>query len=430
MCCSARAALDATFNGTGKVLTSFPFTTFDAAAAVALAGGKVYAAGSSSGNFAVARYNANGTLDTTFGGGTGRATVDFGNEDGANAIAVQSDGKVLVAGSTADPLNDPTVGMGFAVARFDANGTLDTTFGGGDGKQVLDIPGFDFETARAVALLAGNKFLVAGQATGGNDEQFAIARFNADGSLDATFGVGGTDGNGVVTTDFGPPAEGRSKPGGAAAIGLLAGGKFVVGGGSDVNFALAQYNADGTLDSAFGGGDGKVTTDIDGFTGFGNDAANALAIAPGGKIVLAGRSGGDFAVVRYDANGSPDASFGGGDGIVTTSFPTTISYATDSARRSAWRPCPTAGSSLPARRNPPPALNPSRPRVTLPWPGTTRTGAPTPPLTVTVGWSPASTARTPRRAVALQSDGKMVAAGSADSGGGDFALTRYLTNGA
>ncbi|MFN3564716.1 MAG: hypothetical protein ACK4V1_01855 [Burkholderiaceae bacterium] len=325
---AARGDLDPTFGSGGKVSTSFvtasDLTTdsADRGHALALApDGKIVVAGtttaggifrgfgSSNQNFALARYNPDGSLDTSFGGsifssGGGKAVTLFADDynDEARALALAPDGKIVAAGLTAKGTDSR-----FALARYNADGALDATFGS-DGRVVTPI-GSTNSSAYAVALAPTGKIVVAGYSYNGTNFDFALARYNADGTLDTTFGSGGK-----VLTPIGASDEI------AYALALAPDGKLVVAGyshsGTKFDFALARYNADGTLDPTFGSG-GKVLTPI----GAGHDYAFALALAPDGKIVVVGMSsnGGnaDFALARYNADGSLDTTFGSGGKVVT-----------------------------------------------------------------------------------------------------------------
>jgi uncharacterized delta-60 repeat protein len=243
---------------------------------------------------------AAGDLDATFGSG-GKVTTDLsGFNDRASAIAVQPDGKIVVAGTT----NVFAPASAFLVTRYNADGSLDQGFGiGGKATAV------DGGNASALAVQADGKIVVAGSAHG----DFALARFTTSGALDAGFGAGGQ-----VTTDF----FGRNDS--AAAVAIDGNGRIVVAGiarASDLpDFALARYNSDGSLDVTFGTG-GTVTTDYFGR----NDGASAVAVDGSGKIVAAGFAFSgpfpsvEFALARYNPDGSRDATFGT-DGRVTTDF--------------------------------------------------------------------------------------------------------------
>jgi uncharacterized delta-60 repeat protein len=286
---NANGSLDTTFSGDGRQTTDFG-AFFERANGVALqSDGKIVAVGGGGGDFALARYNPNGSLDPTFSG-DGRQTTDFGGFDEATGVGLQGDGKIVVVGSD---------GADFSLARYNPNGTLDTTFSG-DGKQTTD--GVFFE-ATGVALRADGKILVGG--TTGSD--FALARYTPNGSLDTTF-----SGDGKQTTDFGTDFDK------ATGVALQADGKVVAVGFSNGRFALARYTINGLLDTTFSG-DGKQTTDF----GSGFDEATGVALQADGRIVAVGFSGfggGRFALARYNPNGTLDTTFSG-DGKQTTSFP-------------------------------------------------------------------------------------------------------------
>jgi len=265
---------------------------------------------------------APGTLDTSFGGG--KVIVPAGtSDDYANAMAVQPDGKIIVAGRAAERLGD------FAVVRLERDGTLDTTFGPATspGKVLTDFAGAA-ETAYAVAVQPDGKIVVAGtSAVTGSGQDFALARYNADGSLDTGFGPGGT---GKLTTAFGADSDT------AYALLLQTDGKIVVGGDTSqgssttgVDFALARYNTDGTLDTGFGAdGTGKVITSLAAFGARDSIYALALQTVDGEARIVAAGGEGDFTVARYLANGTLDATFGAaGTGKVTALMGSTIGAA-------------------------------------------------------------------------------------------------------
>ncbi len=281
----AAGSLCLDFGSNGLVTTDF--TGSDLANAVVLqSDGKIIAVGQASFiAFALARYNSDGSLDSTFGTG-GLVTTDFGGTDIAEAAILQPDGKIIAVGRAS---ND------FALARYTSDGSLDSTFGTG-GLVTTDLGGTDI--AEAVALQPDGKIIAVGRA--GND--FALVRYTSDGSLDSTFGTGG-----IVTTDFGGGTDIAN-----AAV-LQPDGKIIAVGMSGSDFALARYNSNGSLDSAFGTG-GLVTTDFGGA-----DSANGVALQPDGKIIAVGRASSDFALARYNSDGSLDSTFGTG-GLVTTEF--------------------------------------------------------------------------------------------------------------
>jgi uncharacterized delta-60 repeat protein len=305
--------LDTSFGGDGKVTTSFGSGSFDFANALVIqSDGKIVVAGwssnaSSRSNFALARYLPNGTLDATFGG-DGRVLTDFGSDFGsAYALALQPDGKIVVAGYSSSASGGST----FALARYLPDGTLDPSFGG-DGIVFTDFGSGSYDGVSSLAIQADGKIVVAGWFDASGDSDFALARYLSNGTLDTSFGS-----HGAVRTDFGSGSYDY-----AYALALQPDGKIVVAGDSSVSggtaFALARYLPNGTLDTSFSG-DGKVRTDF----GISTDHATAVALQADGKIVVAGGSyaGGRnaFALARYLPNGTLDMSFSG-DGKVLTNF--------------------------------------------------------------------------------------------------------------
>ena len=313
--------LDDYFSGDGKVTTDFGGGTDDEANSVAIwlngsFNGQVVAAGSTTtapgegvDDFAIARYNPNGTLDRSFGG-DGKVITDFGGSDRASGVTIQTDGKVVAAGDSSIAFGDPH----FALARYNRNGTLDTSFGG-DGKVTTDFAGGG--AALAVQIQPDGKIVAVGYASRTTGPDFALARYNRNGTLDTSFGR-------RRQGDHRLPWAGDF----AEDLALQADGKIVAAGSivataDEVfhDFALARYNPNGTLDRSFSG-DGKVITTFGGING-----ASGVGVQPDGKIVAAGGglaagSGApedDFALARYNPSGSLDSSFGG-DGKVTTDF--------------------------------------------------------------------------------------------------------------
>ena len=304
-------SLDTSFDGDGKVTTDFGKSSVAHSMALQ-ADGKIVVAGYVFGggqtDFALARYNSDGSLDTSFDG-DGKLTTDFGTSfDVSSSLALQADGKIVVVGYRGG--DNQTNFVTFALARYNDNGVLDTSFGV-DGKLTTDIEGY----AQSVALQADGKIIVTGTKNQGNT---VLARYNENGSLDTSF-----DGDGTVTTVFGTPFDY------AQSVVLQADGKIVVAGQtrnidgdgnvSNSDFALARYNSDGTLDTSFDG-DGTVTTDFGG-----HDNASSVALQADGKIVVAGNTGrgsnADFSLARYNSDGSLDTSFHL-DGKLTTNFGT------------------------------------------------------------------------------------------------------------
>ncbi|HYC47653.1 MAG TPA: hypothetical protein VED01_19425 [Burkholderiales bacterium] len=281
--------LDPTFSGDGRATASL--NIFEEAHAVALqADGKIVLAGHTSASdgqgFVLVRFNPDGTLDSTFSV-DGFAAMRFESVPTASEILVQPDGKLIAVGS-----------RDFAVARFNSDGSLDTTFDG-DGK--ITTPLGVMNVVSGAVLLPDGKLIVAGGVTvdfvGTGDA--ALVRYNTDGSLDTTFGTGAT----LVFDIFGPSGDR------VEAVDVQPDGKIVLATASGSGFAVVRLNSDGTFDSTFDG-DGVVVTN--GAPGTPSD----IVVQPDGKILVSGRGSGDFVVVRYNADGTLDTSFHE-DGIVT-----------------------------------------------------------------------------------------------------------------
>jgi uncharacterized delta-60 repeat protein len=262
---------------------------------------------------------APGDLDTTFSG-DGMRTLSFGpGADSGREILALAGGKLLVAGQA-------QVGgtTRFGLARLRANGALDTTFGGGDGR-VVGPAG----AAWGLVVNSAGAIVVAGQADPG---LVAVARYTAAGAVDTTFGGG----DGLALTGFGAGTTSI-----AYDVILVGGGKILVTGevwnGVDYDLLLARYLASGALDTTFGGGDGKVVVDFAG----GDDGGFDLLLLPNGKFLVAGWAGvggqTDPAVYRFTAAGALDTTFGGGDGVARVNF----SNGSDGGGR--WCGCPTGG---------------------------------------------------------------------------------------
>src|SRR6266545_3518296 len=309
--------LDPTFGTDGKVLTDFDHST-DIANAVAIqADGKLVVVGTayqdndfSDEDFAVARYNPDGTLDKAFGVG-GKVQTDFpGLAAVASSVVVQPDGKIVVAGG-AFPLF--TFLGDFKVVRYNSNGSLDTSFGDG-GIVTTTFPEGSY--AFDVALQADGKIVAVGSA---NDPatfyDFAAVRYLSNGTLDATFGVAGK-----VHTDFGDQNFDRARSAALQPDGRIVAAGFAISQNGGVqNFAVARYTSNGVLDTTFSR-DGKTQID------FGNccQSANKVLLQSDGKIITVGYantedSDSDFLLARLSPRGSLDPTFGVG-GEVRTSF--------------------------------------------------------------------------------------------------------------
>lgn len=297
---NTNGSLDSTFGAEGIVTTSQDSIDFGAAAMALQSDGKIVVLTTGGLDLLVIRYNTNGSLDTSFGSG-GIASMRPLNglflPPLVGAVAVESSGDILVAAQA-------------VVVRLLSNGQLDSSFGTAGAASLLT-------SVQTLSLLSNGKFLIV---NGFNFTEGGEARYNSNGSLDTTFGVAGQT-----------PSLGA-----ALAIVPVSNGKFVVAGTLDSGppssngsvpqgFVLARYNANGTVDSTFGNRGAVVTA----FPNEGYSAAMAVAVQSNGFIVAAGttqsknpvfgQSPADFALARYSANGQLDTSFGS-NGLVTTAI--------------------------------------------------------------------------------------------------------------
>ena len=284
--CNSDGTLDNTFGTGGKVVTPIEPGS-EGNSVVIQSDGKIIMGGSSGWFINLVRYNSDGSLDTTFGtGGKVITDIDGYYNEKCKSVAIQSDGKILLGGYGQHNSSDDPY---FILVRYNPNGTLDHTFGA-DGKVIGRVG-----QGRSVLIQNDGKILLGG----GSNFTFALVRYNADGILDNTFGTGGE-----IITAVGSSGEGNS-------LGIQSDGKIVLGGYADGNFALVRYNTDGSLDNTFGVG-GKVTTLIGG-----NSAGKSIGIQSDGKILLGGYAEANFALARYNSNGTLDNSFGNGGKVIT-----------------------------------------------------------------------------------------------------------------
>ncbi|MGO8714932.1 MAG: delta-60 repeat domain-containing protein [Smithella sp.] len=403
---SVSGSLDTTF-GTGGIVTT-PIGSYDAYAyALGIqSDGRILAAGYSSNgsnyDFALVRYNTNGSLDTTFGtGGTVTTPIGSGNAI-ANALGIQSDGNIVATGSSYNGSN-----YDITLVRYKTNGSLDTTFGTG-GIVTTPIGSYD-AYAYALAIQSDGRIVVSGYSSNGSNYDFALVRYNTDGSLDTTFGTGG-----IVITPMGSGYDI------AYALAIQSDGRILAAGnsynGSNYNFALVRYNTNGSLDTTFGTG-GIVTTPI----GTGDSEALALGIQSNGNILAAGKSFNgshyDFTLVRYSTNGSLDTTFGT-SGIVTTPIGNYDSYAIALGIQS-------DGNILAAGKSPDGSNNDFA-LVRYNTNGSLDTTFGTGGIVTT----PVGNGADYANALVIQSDGNILAAGKSLNGSHyDFTLVRYNTNG-
>jgi uncharacterized delta-60 repeat protein len=310
-------SLDTTF-GTGGIASIANDGTFETV--VVQPDGKIVIGGTWFNEFGLIRFNSNGSIDTSFGTGGTVKTRIFTNSFGANLhdLAVQPDGKIIAVGYAHRWVSIPQKpGLEhfyeFATVRYNPNGSLDTTFDG-DGIAITSLNPFRAGGGETVALQPDGKIVVAANFQGGYSF-FTIFRYNPNGSPDTSF-----DGDGiayvsagstqVATVDVKIQSDGK----------IVFAGTNVPGFQQNQSFYTARLNSDGSSDNSFDG-DGQVITNING-----HDIPYGLALQPDGKIIVAGRASPDynsnpanFALVRYNPNGSLDSTFDG-DGRVSTSL--------------------------------------------------------------------------------------------------------------
>ena len=277
--------LDSTFGVNGIQTTDFG-RIFDAATSISVqTNDKItltwYMRNGNDKSIAFARYNLDGTPDNSFSD-DGKQIAYFGSSnDYYNSIAIQSDGKFVALGyigSTNDNI---------ALARYDSDGIADNSFNGGAILNDHINQGSTFYTSAAVQ--SDGKILASGYSWNASNYEFALARYNIDGSLDNTF-----SGDGKQMTGFG------SFGSRARAISIQGDGKILIAGSIGDNVGLVRYNYDGSLDNSFGN-NGIQNSD------FGlSDSATAIALQGDGKIVVAGT-----VIARYNTDGSLDMSFDG-----------------------------------------------------------------------------------------------------------------------
>ena len=282
----------------GVVITSMSAADDEAYDMLLQKDGKIILTGYSNTDIAAVRYLANGTIDNSFGSGGIVKTALRTVNPISSAIALQSDGKIILAGSANNgQTND------FALLRYNSNGNLDQTFG----KQGIVITSLSEgdDNATDVSVQKDGKILVVGCCNDGSKTDFALVRYNSNGSLDPTFGK-----EGIVLTSL---SQGDDQ---AVAMAVQPDGKILLTGYSNTNIATVRYKPDGSLDKSFGK-NGIVITSVNS----GEDEAEDITLQEDGKILIAGKSNNglnnDFALLRYNPDGSLDPTFGKG-GIVVT----------------------------------------------------------------------------------------------------------------
>ena len=302
-------SLDSTFNGNGKLVLNLANAADRIYDTVVQPDGKIVAVGYAfGGGFtqpAVARFNSNGSIDSSFASqGSLVLLEDSQFEDrSASRVALQSDGKIVFVVYTYGAASP------YTIVRLNPNGSLDQNFGNAG---VVTVAVGTNDTVAGLAIQASGKIVVAG--TSGNDTGGgpSLIQLNADGSLDLSFGVGGK----VLTTD-------ATVSGNVYAMCLDPAGRIVVAGSnstSDSNtFFTSRYNSDGFLDTTFGG-TGAV------YTAIGNgmfDSANIVSAQQDGKVLVAGENNESYAVFRYLSDGTLDTSFDGDGKVIIPNEGTT-----------------------------------------------------------------------------------------------------------
>jgi uncharacterized delta-60 repeat protein len=298
----SNGTLDNSFGNSGKVIQDIGSFDDYAYSLAIQADGKILLGGycnSASGwDFCIARFDSNGTLDTSFGT-SGKVIQPIGSShDHGYSLAIQPDGKILLGGYC-----DGGSGWDFCIARFDSNGTLDNSFGN-SGKVIQDISiGSSLDYGQSLAIQPDGKILLGGRCNSGSGLDFCIARFDSNGTLDTSFGNSGKVIQSISTgssIDYGQ------------SLAIQPDGKILLGGhcsnGSNNDFCIARFNSNGTLDNSFGNS-GKVIQDIDS-----DDYGNSLVIQPDGKILLGGYCDDgvniNFCIARFNSDGNLDTSFG------------------------------------------------------------------------------------------------------------------------
>jgi uncharacterized delta-60 repeat protein len=306
-------SLDTSFGREGRLSARYGFESKLSSVALQ-ADGKIIVAGATSylnyrGNFALARYNSNGTLDESFAGGGLLITRFEGSSHASSTIAIQPDGKIVVTGQLT-PAYQPGFPLqyDFVVLRFNSDGLPDTSFGR-NGEVITDFGGRK-EHSKALLLQADGKIIVGGSTT-----EYAVkppypdlllARYNPDGSLDQSF-----NSTGMVITPYRTPYESFTT------MALQGDGKILMASNvysdKDGDILITRYNADGSIDQDFGV-EGRVTMDFGGY-----DYVQSLLIQADGKIVTAGyqreyvlgHTGSSILLARFNPDGSLDQNFGG-----------------------------------------------------------------------------------------------------------------------
>ena len=288
---------------------------------ILLAGSMGTVANNGEGQFYLERLNSNGTLDSTFGT-AGFVTTSIGPNAFATSMLVLSNGQIILGGATDDSATAPT-NANFALVRYNANGASDTTFGN-NGTVITDFPGN--EEVDSLALSPSGQIVAAGAYFLYPDVGFDVARYNANGTLDTTL-----NGTGMLQYNLGQTGS-NSFP---AAVAVQSDSKIVVGSHTNSEFALYRFNANGSIDTSFGNADTATTagtliqSSVATSTGAVEGSVTKLAIQMDGKILAAGQTNDlfqPFAMVRFNQDGSVDRGFANNGAVVISDPNALVGY--------------------------------------------------------------------------------------------------------
>jgi len=300
--------LDSSFGNNGKVLKPSGGAFYFDHSLVIQTNGKIIVVGTNMETITLVRYNTGGALDKNFGK-NGTVTADSGSGNTGNAVALQADGKIIIAG---------TANHHMILERYKTNGSTDSSFGN-NGKVTNNL----FDNGNALAIQSDGKIIVAGDANNsvGNKSGFiSVARYNTNGSPDLTF-----DKDGTVSTDITDPPE-YFGSGYATSLAIQSDGKILLAGYNydefpQGGFVVVRYLSNGKPDNRFG-----TNGQMHKYNYPNDDRCYSIAVLPDNKILLAGYSYGqqqgtgfDFVLLKLKVNGSFDSSFGT-NGIVLTDF--------------------------------------------------------------------------------------------------------------
>lgn len=307
---NANGSSDNTFGNNGKVITQFS-SSYNIAYSLGIqSDGKIITAGVVNNGFyndiGIARYNSNGTLDNTFGT-AGKVIFSLSGNIVTKKLAIQSDGKIVLAATSYLGIDADVM-----LLRFDSNGSIDNSFGNG-GSVSIDIDNFSNDEAKCL-VIHNNKIIVGANANSGFSSDCALLMFNSNGSLDFSFGN-----NGIATYDF----SGMGMSDDIADLKITNSNKIIICGSTDIgNFNqdifLSRLFQNGAIDNSFGIGGISI---IDNASN--NDQASSLAFLPNGNIAITGNTSSnidtDYLTTKCDSIGNLITSFGN-SGIVSTDF--------------------------------------------------------------------------------------------------------------